>query len=102
MINVTVTYKVVPEFVEENQRNIQKFLNDFKSLDNTKFIYTVYVKEDGVTFVHSSNYYDEKIQQEVLHVPSFLEFQKKRDESGLNNTHKVEVLQLIGSSKTIL
>ena len=33
---------------------------------------------------------------------SFLEFQKKRDESGLNNTHKVEVLQLIGSSKTIL
>ncbi len=98
MINVIVSYQVKPEFVEQNKHNIHKFLSDFKRLDKNKFNYTVYVKEDGVTFVHSSDYCDEKIQQEVLSTPSFLEFQKKRDESGLNNSHKVEVLEFIGSS----
>ena len=98
MINVLVSYQVKPEFVEENKHNIHRFLSDFKRLDKSKFNYTVYVKEDGVTFVHSSNYSDEKIQQEVLSVSSFVEFQRKRDESGLNNSHKVTVLDFIGSS----
>ncbi len=102
MINVIVTYKVKPEFVEENKQNIHNFLKDFEEMDATKFTYTVYVKDDGLTFVHSSNYSDEKIQQEVLNVPSFLEFQKKRDESGLNNSHQVEILEYVGSSNKIL
>lgn len=102
MLNVNVTYQVKREFVEENKMNIQKFLNDFKSLDKTKFSYNVYLKDDGVTFVHTSNYLDEKTQKEILNVPSFLEFQKKRDESGLNNTHNVEILEYIGSSNKII
>jgi len=102
MINVTVSYTVKPEFVAENRRNIQNFLADFKKMDNAKFIYTVDLKNDGLTFVHSSRYTDATIQQEVLNVPSFLEFQKKRDESGLNDSHKVEILEYIGSSKPIL
>lgn len=101
MINVIVTYQVKPEFVEENKSNINSFLDDFKKLDNSKFIYSVFLKDDGVTFVHTSNYSDENIQKEVLNVPSFLEFQKKRDESGLNNSHKVQILKFIGSSKSL-
>jgi hypothetical protein len=46
------------------------------------------VKEDGVTFVHYSNYINEEVQHEVLNVPSFKEFQRLRDESGLNGSHK--------------
>ncbi|WP_312390582.1 hypothetical protein [Chryseobacterium sp.] len=95
MINVIVTYTVKPEFVSENKANIQKFLNDFKNLDPETFEYKVYVKEDGVTFVHYSNYNNEEVQHEVLNVPSFKEFQKLRDESGLNDSHKVEILQSI-------
>lgn len=102
MINVIVSYTVKPEFAEENKRNIQIFLSDFKRLDHTQFIYTVYVKSDGITFVHSSNYIDEKTQQAILQVPSFLQFQKRRDESGLNDSHAVEVMECIGSSKAIL
>ena len=93
MINVIVTYTVKPEFVSENKSNIQKFLNDFKNLDQTKFEYKVFVKEDGVTFVHFSNYENEEVQNEVLNIPSFKEFQRLRDESGLNDSHKVEFLQ---------
>ncbi|WP_267401754.1 MULTISPECIES: hypothetical protein [unclassified Chryseobacterium] len=95
MINVIVTYTVKPGFVSENKANIQKFLSDFKNLDQETFEYKVYVKEDGVTFVHYSNYNNEEVQHEVLNVPSFKEFQKLRDESGLNDSHKVEILQSI-------
>jgi len=93
MINVIVSYTVKSEFVSENKNNIQKFLNDFKTLDQTKFEYKVFVKEDGVTFVHFSNYENEEVQNEVLNIPSFKEFQRLRDESGLNDSHKVEFLQ---------
>jgi hypothetical protein len=95
MINVLVSYTVKPEFVSENKNNIQSFLNDFKTLDQTKFEYKVFVKEDGVTFVHFSNYENEEVQNEVLNIPSFKEFQRLRDESGLNDSHKVEFLKPI-------
>ena len=95
MINVIVTYTVKPEFVTENKSNIERFLDDFKNLDRTKFKYKVFVKEDGVTFVHFSNYENEEVQNVVLNIPSFKEFQRLRDESGLNDSHKVEFLKPI-------
>jgi len=95
MINVIVSYTVKPEFIAENKANIQKFLDDFKNLDQETFEYKVYIKEDGVTFLHYSNYINEEVQHKVLNVPSFKEFQKLRDESGLNGSHKVEILQSI-------
>lgn len=102
MINVIVTYKVKPDFVEQNKSNIHEFLNDFKKLDCSDFQYNVYLKDDNLTFVHCSTYKDEKIQTEILNVPPFKEFQKLRDESGLNGTHQVEVLTFVGSSKNII
>jgi len=98
MIVVIVTYTVKPEFVEQNKQHIQQFLRDFKNLDTSGFEYNVYTKEDNLTFVHHSIYKNEKIQTEVLNVPSFKEFQRLRDESGLNDSHKVEVLNLVGST----
>ncbi|MDV3540188.1 hypothetical protein CMU94_13765 [Elizabethkingia anophelis] len=95
MINVLVSYTVKPEYVEENITNIKNFLEDFKQLDQSKFEYKVYLNEDGITFLHYSNYESEDIQYEVLNVPSFKEFQKLRDESGLNGSHRVNFLQSI-------
>jgi|SRR5688572_23585713 len=98
MISVIVTYKVKPEFVDQNKRNIQQFLKDFKELDTSGFQYNVYTKDDNVTFVHHSIYRNERIQTNLLNVPSFKEFQRLRDESGLNGTHTIEVLNVIGST----
>ncbi|AMR41661.1 hypothetical protein A4C53_RS15085 [Elizabethkingia anophelis] len=95
MINVLVSYTVKPEYVEENITNIKNFLEDFKQLDQSKFDYKVYLKEDGITFLHYSNYENKDIQYEVLNVPSFKEFQRLRDESGLNGSHQVNFLQSI-------
>ena len=91
MINVIVTYQVKPEFVEQNKINIQKFLTDFKNIDSKDFQYSIYTRDDKVTFVHYSTYRNENVQTEILNVPSFKEFQRLRDESGLNGTHTVEV-----------
>ena len=98
MITVSVSYTVKPEFVETNKANIDLFLEDFKKMNSDDFRYTVYLKEDGVTFVHFSSYNNEEIQNKILNVPSFKLFQKKRDESGLDGSHKVSVLNYVGSS----
>lgn len=102
MINALVSYTVKPEFAEQNKINISKFIRDFKELDNSRFIYNVFVKDDGVTFVHISSYQDEKMQQELLNVPSFLEFQTKRDQSGLNGSHTVSIMDFVDAAKPII
>ncbi len=102
MIHVTVSYQVKPEFVSENKANIHKFLKDFKTLDTSKFEYRVFLKENGKTFVHTSSYVDGSVQNKILNVPSFLEFQRRRDESGLNNSHQVEILERIGGTNQSL
>ena len=98
MISVIVTYKIKKEFVERNKFNIEKFITDFKKLDSSEFQYNVFTKEDGLTFVHHSLYKNERIQKDLLNVPSFLEFQKQRDEIGLDGTPEIEFVNLIESS----
>lgn len=102
MISVQVSYTVNPEFVLQNKQNINTFLSDFKKLQHANFLYNVFLKEDGLTFLHVSMYENEEVQQQVLNVPSFLQFQKERDESGLNDSHKVENITLIGSSLSLI
>lgn len=101
MIVVKVTYTVKPEFVAQNKQNIDTFLADFRKMDNNDFRYNVYVSNDGVTFVHMSHYKGEAIQQQLLNTPSFLEFQRQRDESGLDGTHRVDVMEMAGASHEI-
>lgn len=102
MINVIVSYQVKPEFVVQNKLNIEKFLIEFNELDRSRFNYSVFLDSDGLTFMHVSNYSDENVQKEVLNVPSFLEFQKQRDESDLSNSHKVQILEYIGSVNQVV
>jgi len=98
MISVKVTYTVKPNFVAQNKANIKIFLDDFKKLNPSDFKYEVFLCDDGITFLHLCSYKNEDIQNYILNVPSFKNFQKERDESGLNNSHKFEMLEHIGSS----
>lgn len=102
MIHVIVSYRVKPEFVQENKLNIEKFLKRFEDLDHSRFNYSVFLNSDGLTFTHISHYRDGDIQKELLATPAFLDFQKKRDDSGLDGSHRVQVLEHIGSTGSIL
>lgn len=102
MISVKVSYTVKPEFVEQNKHNINIFLTDFKQLKQLKFLYNVYLQDDGLTFLHISMYENEEVQQAILSTPSFLTFQQQRDESGLSVSPSVEKLSLFGSSLSVV
>jgi quinol monooxygenase YgiN len=99
MIIVKVTYTVKPDFVQKNQENINLFMVDFKKLNTNDFQYVSYLCGDGKTFVHLSHYKNEEIQKQLLQVPSFLDFQKQRDASGLLGKPEIEVLELVASSR---
>jgi hypothetical protein len=96
-----VTYTVKAELVPKNLENIKLFLKDFQKMKGVDFRYTVYLCDDGKTFLHLSSYANEEVQKRVLAVESFKSFQEQRDESGLEGSHKVEEMQLIGSSHDV-
>lgn len=97
MINVIVTYTIPKGFVETNKTNIARFLQDFENLNQSEFSYRI-LQKDEQTFVHISKYENEEIQKQLLNIPSFLEFQKQRDESCDDIQQKIEVLEFVGSS----
>ena len=98
MITVKVTYTVKPEFADKNQENINQFMADFKKMNTNDFRYASYLCGDGKTFVHISHYKNEEIQKQLLQVPSFLSFQKQRDDSGLEGSPQIEVMKMVASS----
>lgn len=102
MISVKVTYEVEPSFVVENKANINAFLTDFKKMQTSKFLYNVYLKKDGVTFVHLAMYDNAEMQAMVLITPSFLSFQQQRDERGLVGAPIMEELDHVGSSLGVI
>lgn len=101
MIIAKVTYTVKPDFVNKNKESIKSFMEDFQKLNTNDFRYTIYSCEDGKTFVHLSHYKNEGIQKQLLEVPSFLSFQKQRDESTLEFVPTIETIRLVSSSINI-
>ena len=55
---VKVEYTVKPEYVSTNKANIQKVMDELRSLENTGVLYSTYIKEDGCSFVHFAIYRD--------------------------------------------
>lgn len=101
MIVVKVTYTVKDAYENTNKEMIQAFLADFKQLDNSQFLYTVLQTEDEQTFIHTSQYKNKDIQQTLLNTPSFLRFQKQRDEN-LASEPKIEFLKYVGASREVI
>ena len=99
MIAVKVTYTVKDDYVDSNKKLIEKFLTDFKKLDHTQFLYSIFQSEDGKTFIHTSQYKNKEIQQTLLNTSSFLHFQELRDKNLVSTT--IEFLNYVGASKEI-
>jgi quinol monooxygenase YgiN len=98
MITVKVSYGVKDAFVAKNKENIATFTKDFKAMGSEDFKYNVYTLDDNTTFVHISSYANEQVQKKVLSTPSFVEFQRQRDESGLVKAHHIVTLNHVASS----
>ena len=101
MIIVKVTYTVKVDFVQKNQENINDFLKDFKKIKSNDFRYIVYIGDDKKTLTHISMYQNEAIQKELLAVQSFKSFQQQRNNSSLEISKNIEIMELAGASYDI-
>ena len=78
---VKVEYTVKPEYVATNKANIQKVMDELRSLGNTGILYSTYLKEDGVSFVHFSIHKDE--ENIIPTLSAFKEFTTQLKAEGL-------------------
>ena len=78
---VKVEYTVKPEYVSINKANIQKVMDELRSLGNTGILYSTYLKEDGVSFVHFSIHKDE--ENIISSLSAFKEFTTQLKAEGL-------------------
>ena len=67
---VKVKYTVKPEYVATNIANIQKVMDELRDKGDTGVLYSTYVKDDGVSFVHFAIY-----RSEENIIPSLAAFQ---------------------------
>jgi hypothetical protein len=57
---VKVEYTVKPEYVNTNKANIKKVMEELRSMGDVGILYSTYIKEDGVSFVHFSIHKNEE------------------------------------------
>lgn len=95
---VKVTYTVKAAFAEENQENAKQFILDLKKRGYSGIRYFSFLGEDGKTFTHLAIFEQDELQKILLALPSFKEFQAKRDESGLEAAPTIETIRLVASS----
>jgi hypothetical protein len=55
-----VEYTVKPGYVDANKANIQKVMDELKASGKEGVLYSVYLKDDGVSFVHLAMYNKEE------------------------------------------
>lgn len=52
MQTVKIQYTVNENYVEINKKNIANVINELKALNNQNIKYSVYIHDDGKTFMH--------------------------------------------------
>ena len=78
---VKVEYTVKPEYVATNKANIQKVMDELRALGNVGVLYSTYIKEDGISFVHFSIHKDE--ENIITSLSAFKVFSEQLKSEGL-------------------
>jgi hypothetical protein len=98
MNGVKVQYTVKEEYVETNKANIRQVMVDLRETNNTDILYSAWLLDDGVTFVHLVMRANDEAQKTVNELPSFQEFQRQLKASGPVAPPNAENLTYVGSS----
>lgn len=94
---VKVEYTVKPEYVATNKANISKVMEELRSLGDTGILYSTYIKEDGVSFVHFSIHRDE--DNIIPSLMSFKAFTTQLKAEGLNGGNPIAIkLDMVAKS----
>jgi len=94
---VKVEYTVKPEYVETNRANIAKVMEELRATGDTTVLYSTYVKEDGVSFVHFSIH--SNTENPLTSLPAFKNFTAQLKAEGLaGEAPKAQQLQMVAKS----
>ncbi|MCW3084852.1 MAG: hypothetical protein JWP12_2218 [Bacteroidetes bacterium] len=98
---VKVTYTTKAEFSEQNQTNIKNVMAELQKLNYPGINYHCCLSADNKTFIHTAFMRSEDDQKLLNEVPAFIHFQEQLKASGPEAPPKLELLTLVGSTKTI-
>jgi hypothetical protein len=94
---VKVEYTVKPEYVETNKANIKKVMDELRSLGDVGILYSTYIKEDGISFVHFSIHKQE--DNIITSLAAFKDFTNQLKAGGLaGGPPQAFKLQMVASS----
>jgi hypothetical protein len=96
-----VAYTVRAEFVEENKRNIAAVMRQLRELGSNDVKYTVYLQQDGRTFMHLVHQRTAEAERYPTSLESFKTFQAQL-KPNLEVPPKVETFTLVETSTPIL
>lgn len=94
---IKVQYTVREDFVETNKQNIAAVMAELRSKGNVGVMYSAYIMEDGVTFVHFVIQRDEAAAEVVPSMESFKKFQADL-QTGVTVKPEAVTLDPIGAS----
>ena len=95
---VKVQYTVIPEYAEENKRNIQKVMDALKTNPIEGMQYSSYTDdEDPNTFIHINMARDAEIMSKLNAVKEFTEFRLALKASQPLSPPKRTTLNLVGA-----
>ena len=95
---VKVEYTVKPEYVSTNIANIQKVMDELRSLGDIGVLYSSYVKEDGCSFVHFSIHKDDDEPNIIPTLESFKAFSTQLKAEGIVTPPQNSKLNMIARS----
>src|SRR5215467_12597445 len=74
MIITTNRYVVKAEYVAQNQEHIRQVMQELRDFHRTDLMYSVFVEDDGKTFIHLRFCANEEASQVFDRLPSFQAF----------------------------
>jgi hypothetical protein len=95
---IKVEYTVKPEYVSTNKANIQKVMDELRTLGDVGVLYSVYVKEDGCSFVHFSIHRDLEEPNIITTLTAFKAFSSQLKAEGLVTQPEAIKLNMVAKS----
>jgi hypothetical protein len=102
MISKQVRYTVHAEYAEQNKANISRVMAELRALGWADINYSVFVEDDGKTFIHRIISANEEAHQRFGALASFKAFQAGLQGNGFAVPPTTTDLTLVGSSRDLL
>ncbi len=97
MKTVKVEYTVKESYVETNKANIGAVMAELRSLGDVGVKYSVFLKEDGRTFMHMATTRDEEARKVISSLESFKRFREQL-QAGAETNPAQQDLVIVDSS----